>query len=77
MSDRLNRREFAGLVTGGVAALSAAAPMWAHVAFVNPDGTKTVVLSNTGATRKMQLRLGSLMTEVALPANSVTNLNWV
>jgi glucosylceramidase len=49
----------------------------AHVAFVNPDGTKTVVLSNTGATRTMQLRLGGLMTEVAMPANSVTNLSWV
>jgi hypothetical protein len=49
----------------------------AHVAFVNPDGAKTVVLSNTGAARKVQLRLGNLMTEVSLPANSVTNLSWV
>jgi glucosylceramidase len=49
----------------------------AHVAFVNPDGTKTVVLSNTGAARKTQLRLGSLMAEVSLPANSITNLSWV
>ena len=49
----------------------------AHVAFVNPDGAKTVVLSNTGAAGKMQLRLGNLMTEVSLPANSITNLSWV
>ena len=49
----------------------------AHVAFVNPDGAKTVVLSNTGAARKTQLRLGNLMTEVSLPANSITNLSWV
>jgi glucosylceramidase len=49
----------------------------AHVAFVNPDDTKTVVLSNTGAARKTQLRLGNLMTEVSLPANSITNLSWV
>jgi glucosylceramidase len=49
----------------------------AHVAFVNPDGAKTVVLSNTGAARKVQLRLGNLMTEVSLPANSITNLSWV
>jgi len=48
----------------------------AHVAFVNPDGAKTVVLSNTGAARKVQLRLGGLTTEIALPANSVTNLSW-
>jgi glucosylceramidase len=49
----------------------------AHVAFVNPDGAKTVVLSNTGAARKIQLRLGSLRTEISMPRNSVTNLNWV
>jgi glucosylceramidase len=49
----------------------------AHVAFVNPDDTKTVVLSNTGAARKTQLRLGHLMTEVSLPASSVTNLSWI
>ena len=47
------------------------------MAFVNPDGAKTVVLSNTGAARKTQLRLGNLMTEVSLPANSITNLSWV
>lgn len=45
----------------------------AHVAFVNPDGTKTVVLSNVGAQRETQLRLVDLMTEVSLPANCVTN----
>jgi glucosylceramidase len=49
----------------------------AHVAFVNPDDTKTVVVSNIGAARKTQLRLGNLMTEASLPANSVTNLSWV
>jgi glucosylceramidase len=48
----------------------------AHVAFVNPDGRKSVVLSNTGADRKVKVRAGSAMTEVALPANSMTNLSW-
>ena len=48
----------------------------AHVAFVNPNGEKTVVLSNTGAARSVQLRLGGLKTEISLPQNSVTNLNW-
>jgi glucosylceramidase len=48
----------------------------AHVAFVNPDDAKTVVLSNTGGARKVQVRLGGLMAEIALPANSVTNLHW-
>ncbi len=49
----------------------------AHVAFVSPNDTKTLVLSNTGAARKAQLRLGNMMTEVSLPANSITNLTWV
>src|ERR1039458_3444209 len=49
----------------------------AHVAFVNPNGAKTVVLSNTGAARRIQLHLGDLRTEISLPQNSVTNLNWV
>jgi glucosylceramidase len=48
----------------------------AHAAFLNPDDVKTVVLSNTGAARTVQLRLGTLMTEVSLPANSITNLSW-
>jgi hypothetical protein len=35
------------------------------------------VLSNTGAARRIQLHLGGLKTEIALPQNSVTNLDWV
>lgn len=49
----------------------------AHVAFVNPDGAKTVVLSNTGAASRIQLRRGGLKTEISLPQYSVTNLNCV
>jgi glucosylceramidase len=49
----------------------------AHVAFVNPNGAKTVVLSNTGAARRIPLHLGGLRTEISLPRNSVTNLDWV
>jgi glucosylceramidase len=48
----------------------------AHVAFVNPDGVKTLVVSNTGPARKTQVRLGNLATEVSLPADSITNLSW-
>ena len=47
------------------------------MAFVNPDGVKTVVLSNTSAARKIQVHLGGLRAEISLPQNSVTNLNWV
>lgn len=50
----------------------------AHVAFVNPDGRKSVVLSNTGAaTRKLQIRTGGASTDVSLPGHSVTNLSWI
>jgi glucosylceramidase len=48
----------------------------AHVAFVNPDGTKSMVLSNVGGARTVQLRLGDMMTEVSLPGDSLTNLSW-
>ena len=48
----------------------------AHAAFVNPDDTKTVVLTNTGLARKVQLRLGDMAAAIELPANSVTNLSW-
>lgn len=48
----------------------------AHVAFVHPDGRKSLVLSNTGADRRIKIRSGTAMTEVTLPANSMTNLSW-
>ena len=49
----------------------------AHVGFVNPDGTKALVIRNTGATRKTQWRLSSMMAEISLPGESITNLSWV
>ena len=48
----------------------------AHVAFVNPDGSKCLLLSNTGADRKVRIRSGTAMAEIILPANSITNLTW-
>ena len=48
----------------------------AHVAFVNPDGRKSLVLSNTGPDRKLKVRSGNALTEVALLGNSMTNLSW-
>jgi glucosylceramidase len=49
----------------------------AHVAFVNPDGRKSLVLTNTGADSKVQVRIANVTTEVSLPENSITNLSWV
>ena len=48
-----------------------------HVAVVNPDGGYAVVLTNSGkAPTSVQLRDGSSMATVALPADSVTTLTW-
>ncbi len=48
-----------------------------HVAFENPDGSRVLVLANTG-TRPLTPRvvLGGSAVEVALPADSVTTLEW-
>jgi glucosylceramidase len=64
---RRGARRFDSL--GGIAGLS-------HVAFANPDGSKVVVLTNPGAARTARLRLGDMMAEAALPADSVTTLSW-
>ncbi|HXI83264.1 MAG TPA: glycoside hydrolase family 30 beta sandwich domain-containing protein [Verrucomicrobiae bacterium] len=48
-----------------------------HVAAVNPDGQYVVVLTNSGKTpTTVQLRDGSSMVKVDLPADSVTTLIW-
>ncbi len=48
----------------------------AHVAFLNTDGRKCLVLSNTGPQRTVRVRVAGAVAEVSLPANSLTNLNW-
>jgi hypothetical protein len=47
-----------------------------HVAFVHPDGTQALVLTNTGGERKIRLRLSDMAAEVALPEASVSTLSW-
>ena len=64
---RRGARRFDSL--GDIAGLS-------HVAFANPDGGKVVVLTNPGAARTARLRLGDMMADAALPADSVTTLSW-
>ena len=49
----------------------------AHVAFLNPDGRKCLVLSNTGAQRTVPVQVAGARVEISLPANSLTNLNWI
>jgi glucosylceramidase len=48
----------------------------AHVAFANPNGQHVLVLTNPGAKRMCQLRLGRSLAEVPLTENSVTTLVW-
>jgi glucosylceramidase len=48
----------------------------AHVAFVDPDGRKSMMLTNAGAERFVRIRNGGRMAEIRLPAESVTNLSW-
>ena len=48
----------------------------AHVAFLNPDGRKGLMLTNAGAERIVRVRNGGRMAEVTLPACSLTNLSW-
>ena len=47
-----------------------------HVAFLNSDGEKVVVLTNSGAARTAKVQLGSFVAEVALEADSITTLTW-
>jgi glucosylceramidase len=48
----------------------------AHVAFQNPDGSKVVVLTNSGTARTISLELDSWQAEVQLEPNSLTTLVW-
>lgn len=47
-----------------------------HVAFKNPDGSKVVVLTNSGPAKTISLEVESWRAQVALEANSLTTLVW-
>jgi glucosylceramidase len=47
-----------------------------HVALQNPDGQQVVVLTNPGAARTVEIRLGNMAASVALKGDSVTTLAW-
>ena len=48
----------------------------AHIAFENPDGKKITVLTNTGAARNVEVKMGLSSAMVALAENSVATLVW-
>jgi glucosylceramidase len=47
-----------------------------HAAFINPDGSKCLVLTNAGAARTVRLQLGGMAAEAALPKDSITTMAW-
>jgi glucosylceramidase len=53
-----------------------ALPLIAQVAFVNPDGERVLVLTNSGSAETVSVRLGDKTVDVSLEADSVTTLVW-
>jgi glucosylceramidase len=47
-----------------------------HVGFENPDGQRVVLITNSGPTKRVHLKQGGNVAEIALPANSVSTLSW-
>jgi len=47
-----------------------------HVVFENPDGQRVLVLTNEGAARQCQVRLGGEQIGIPLSGNSVSTLVW-
>ncbi len=47
-----------------------------HVAFANPDGSKSVVLTNRGQAKQVLLRTSGNEAEAMLPPNSISSLAW-
>ncbi|HYH00850.1 MAG TPA: glycoside hydrolase family 30 protein [Terriglobales bacterium] len=47
-----------------------------HVAFVNPDGSKAVVLTNAGAETTTRVQMAGMAADVVLPKESVVTLMW-
>lgn len=47
-----------------------------HVGFANPDGTKSLLITNPGSERTVTVQAGASRCEAALPANSIVTLAW-
>jgi len=59
-----------------VIASSSSLPGVEHVAFVNPDGTFVLVLTNQGKDRDIQCRVQGKSLSASLPADSILTLQW-
>lgn len=47
-----------------------------HVAFINPDGSRVVILTNAGGPAKLAVTVQGKAAEINLPADSVSTLSW-
>jgi glucosylceramidase len=47
-----------------------------HIAFENPDGSKTLIVTNIGPQRSASLRLAGAAVEITLAQDSLTTLVW-
>jgi glucosylceramidase len=47
-----------------------------HVGFQNPDAQRVIVITNSGPTKRVHLKQGGNVAEIALAANSVNTLSW-
>jgi glucosylceramidase len=47
-----------------------------HVAFENPDGKRTLIITNPGPEKTVQIAAGESTAEAGLPQDSITTLTW-
>jgi glucosylceramidase len=47
-----------------------------HIACENPDGERVLVLTNSSTSRKIVLQMNGWMTDLTVPADSLTTLAW-
>jgi len=47
-----------------------------HVAFVNPDGSHVLVVTNQGTEQKIAVQAGAQALELTLEPGSITTLHW-
>ena len=47
-----------------------------HVAFANPDGTRVLVVTNSGPAQRTTVQMGAMQADIALEKDSVTTWVW-
>jgi glucosylceramidase len=47
-----------------------------HVAFESPDGKQSLIVTNPGTEKKIQIAAGENLAEISLPQDSITTFTW-